>query len=451
MNLKIRTSFRYRAFQICGSTLALGIILALVILLPSILLPQPLAHAAASTTQHQHPNLGVSGVTYNCGPTGGYSCTSASGYKGTNATGWAWTDYGCPNYASGCPNTPHNCTLYVAYRLMQNGVNYPGWYANATNWAKQANLHNVAVNQTPAVGAIAQWNSGIGHVAYVEASDSGGITLTMDDYYTSQPYPIGYTATIHINIGSPAWPDNFIHFKDQSNSSQPAYYAGKIVQWISDTKPQKTSWFVSWDLKRYWIPDSSTYNCINRKTFAISSTLLNQLPDQTGQWAECGSNSLGVNQILFRGSYLKSSNGLYTLQLQSSDGNLVLYGPKGAVWANHQSSDYLILQGDNNLVTYGYGVGATWATGTSSTGANTLVVQNDGNLVLDLPGGIRIWDSILNRKALPGDCNGDGHVNATDLSILESHYGQAYDPCDFNTDGIIGAVDLSILLSHYGT
>ena len=124
----------------------------------------------------------------------------------------------------------------------------------------------------------------------------------------------------------------------------------------------------------------------------VSSTTLNQLPDQTGRWATCGSPSLGTNQFLFRGSYLRSSDGRYFLQLQSSDGNLVLYGPNGALWANSRSSDFLVMQGDNNLVNYAYGGGATWATNTSGTGANTLFVQNDGNLVMYASGGVPIWD-----------------------------------------------------------
>ena len=40
----------------------------------------------------------------------------------------------------------------------------------------------------------------------------------MDDYYTSSPWPNGYTAEVHIAPGSPGWPDNFIHFDDQSAS-----------------------------------------------------------------------------------------------------------------------------------------------------------------------------------------------------------------------------------------
>lgn len=50
-----------------------------------------------------------------------------------------------------------------------------------------------------------------------------------------------------------------------------------------------------------------------------------------------------------------------------------------------------------------------------------------------------------------GDCNGDGHVNVFDLSILLSHYNTAYAACDFNGDNTVNIFDLSILLTHYGT
>jgi hypothetical protein len=65
------------------------------------------------------------------------------------------------------------------------------------------------------VGAVAQWNlvtGEPGHVAYVTGMDPTGITVTMDDFYTLSPWPNGYTAEIHIDTNSPAYPDNFIHF-----------------------------------------------------------------------------------------------------------------------------------------------------------------------------------------------------------------------------------------------
>jgi chitodextrinase len=49
-----------------------------------------------------------------------------------------------------------------------------------------------------------------------------------------------------------------------------------------------------------------------------------------------------------------------------------------------------------------------------------------------------------------GDCNGDGHVNLIDLSILLSHYNSVYSPADFDASGSVTLVDLSIQLSNYG-
>jgi Glycosyl hydrolases family 39/Dockerin type I domain len=57
----------------------------------------------------------------------------------------------------------------------------------------------------------------------------------------------------------------------------------------------------------------------------------------------------------------------------------------------------------------------------------------------------------VNAASVLGDCNGDGHVTITDLSILLSNYSKAYAPCDFNADGIVNILDLSTLLSNYGS
>jgi hypothetical protein len=48
-----------------------------------------------------------------------------------------------------------------------------------------------------------------------------------------------------------------------------------------------------------------------------------------------------------------------------------------------------------------------------------------------------------------GDVNGDGRVNALDLSALISHDGENYAPADFNGDGSVGAADMAILLSRW--
>jgi hypothetical protein len=58
-------------------------------------------------------------------------------------------------------------------------------------------------------------------------------------------------------------------------------------------------------------------------------------------------------------------------------------------------------------------------------------------------------------RTCQGDANGDGVVNAVDLSILSSEWGRqctSQQPCraDFNNDGIVNAVDLSILAANWG-
>ena len=53
----------------------------------------------------------------------------------------------------------------------------------------------------------------------------------------------------------------------------------------------------------------------------------------------------------------------------------------------------------------------------------------------------------------PGDVNGDGKVDATDLSILISDFGKSADfnpGSDVNDDGKVDATDLSILISNFG-
>ncbi|MBN1911960.1 MAG: PEP-CTERM sorting domain-containing protein [Pirellulales bacterium] len=55
----------------------------------------------------------------------------------------------------------------------------------------------------------------------------------------------------------------------------------------------------------------------------------------------------------------------------------------------------------------------------------------------------------------PGDANGDGHVNASDASVLAKHWLMTDQPAwgngDFNNDGQVNDLDASILAAHWGT
>ncbi len=69
------------------------------------------------------------------------------------------------------------CTSWVAYRLNQlTGVGFNDYYrltgkekwGNAGNWVTAAHEAGITVNDTPAVGSVAWWPNGDGHVAIVE-------------------------------------------------------------------------------------------------------------------------------------------------------------------------------------------------------------------------------------------------------------------------------------------
>ena len=54
---------------------------------------------------------------------------------------------------------------------------------------------------------------------------------------------------------------------------------------------------------------------------------------------------------------------------------------------------------------------------------------------------------------IPGDINGDGHVNGLDLGIILGFWGPCGPgacPADVNRDGDVNGADLGITLAHWG-
>ena len=66
-----------------------------------------------------------------------------------------------------------------------------------------------------------------------------------------------------------------------------------------------------------------------------------------------------------------------------NDGNLVLYGRNGAIWATgtNNRADLFVVQADGNVVLYGGGR-AVWSTNTGGNSGAFLAIQSDGNLVV---------------------------------------------------------------------
>ncbi|OYD08390.1 CHAP domain-containing protein [Paludifilum halophilum] len=89
------------------------------------------------------------------------------------------------------------CTSFVAWRMNQRGINFTntmrgGRWGNATNWDDNARALGYRVDQSPSVGAIAQWNAGVGgassaygHVAYVTGVNGSMVTI---EEYNHKPY-----------------------------------------------------------------------------------------------------------------------------------------------------------------------------------------------------------------------------------------------------------------------
>lgn len=103
----------------------------------------------------------------------------------------------------------HNCTNYVAWRLIRNGDSSTrSGLGSAGSWKSYAESKGITVNTTPAVGAIA-WYSW-GHVAYVEKVSADKKTITIyEDSYNQKKFRVK-----KLTVGTSGWPDKFLHFRD---------------------------------------------------------------------------------------------------------------------------------------------------------------------------------------------------------------------------------------------
>ncbi len=108
----------------------------------------------------------------------------------------------------------HNCTNYVAYRVIHSGLSSSRpWTGsgNATNWGRAMSR---ITNSTPAVGAVAWWKAGVkpagsvGHVAYVERVVSANEIIVSQDSWGGD---FSWVRVTRMNGG---WPSGFIHFND---------------------------------------------------------------------------------------------------------------------------------------------------------------------------------------------------------------------------------------------
>src|SRR4051794_9359197 len=91
-----------------------------------------------------------------------------------------------------------NCTSFVAWRLRNtNGFTdfsnhlADGAFGNADTWDDNARALGYLVDDVPAVGAVAQTDTGrVGHVAWVSAVGDGTVTVEEYNYYVAGGYDV---------------------------------------------------------------------------------------------------------------------------------------------------------------------------------------------------------------------------------------------------------------------
>ncbi len=104
------------------------------------------------------------------------------------------------------------CVSFAAYRIRTRlGLSFHNYYknvhwGNANNWDNAARAVGITVNQTPTIGAIAQWEGTKGHVAWVSRVNSDG-SIRVEEYNKGGTH-LYQTRTVY-----PAQQEDFIHFR----------------------------------------------------------------------------------------------------------------------------------------------------------------------------------------------------------------------------------------------
>nr|WP_301539801.1 CHAP domain-containing protein [Nocardioides sp. zg-DK7169] len=162
----------------------------------------------------------------------------------------------------------HNCTNYVAYRLVKAGMpNVRPWSGsgNASNWG--AAMSSIT-NTTPRVGAVAWWRANVpgagssGHVAYVEQVVSPTEIVVSEDSWGGDFHWRRITKT------GTGWPSGFIHFIDTEivNVEPPRVTGTPAVG--STVSATAGRWQPAANLRYQWLADGKAVSGATTPSFA---------------------------------------------------------------------------------------------------------------------------------------------------------------------------------------
>lgn len=174
-----------------------------------------------------------------------------------------------------------------------------------------------------------------------------------------------------------------------------------------------------------WLFDTGAAVTMVGRNIATSLGLLNQ-------------SVVAQTQVLGIGGDLRTINGyeVESLSVPQTDGSALIF---------------------HDIVVFVPGVGDLPADLPGIFGMNLInssFTQTDelGNPYLPSTSVFSDWYVVPPAMLLPGDANGDGSVNGTDLNVVLSNYNQTgadWIQGDFNRDGSVNGTDLNTLLSHY--
>lgn len=152
----------------------------------------------------------VASLVVQAPPAQSSSTLLCKGFTACQKAGYSSFGYGPTNYKKMWWRmyAGHNCTNYVAYRMIQAGMSSTRPWSgsgDARNWGI---VFKSKTNQTPMVGSVAWWSSN--HVAYVQQVVDANTIIISEDHYR------GDFDWRKITRAGGGWPTGFIHLVDEA-------------------------------------------------------------------------------------------------------------------------------------------------------------------------------------------------------------------------------------------
>jgi surface antigen len=170
----------------------------------------------------------------------------------------------------------HNCTNYVAYRMVRRGMaNRRPWSGpgNATYWGSELRHRT---DQRPMTGSVAWWKAGtprggsVGHVAYIER------VVSRSEIVVSQDSWGGDFSWARITKGS-GWPNGFIHLKDAELRAVKAPRVSGSLRVGERLTASRASWNERPDAVRYrWLVGGHTVRGADTRSLQVTRGMLGE-------------------------------------------------------------------------------------------------------------------------------------------------------------------------------